>query len=285
MPKPKALGRGLSALLASDDESASPTAAETATNALPLTALKPGRYQPRARMDQAALQELAASIKANGLLQPIVVRPVDGGAYEILAGERRWRAAQIAGLSEAPVVVKQVEDAVALQVALIENIQREDLNPLEEAAGIKRLIDEFRMTHEAAAEAVGRSRSAVTNLLRLLNLAPLAREMLLDGRIEMGHARALLASSPARQDQLARQIAEQGLSVREAEKLTAQAPLAPKFKPAKAADRDIARLEEEISDQLGTRVQIRAGAKGKGRVEINYRSLEQLDAILVKLKR
>jgi ParB family transcriptional regulator, chromosome partitioning protein len=285
MAKPKALGRGLSALLAGDEAEAS--ARQESTNTLAVTALKPGKFQPRSRMDQAALQELSHSIKAQGLLQPILVRPLNGGGYEILAGERRWRAAQLAGLGEVPVVVKEVEDSIALQVALIENIQREDLNPLEEAGGIKRLIDEFKMTHEAAALAVGRSRSAVTNLLRLLNLAPRVREMLLEDEIEMGHARALLALAPPRQEQLARQIVEQDLSVREVEKLAGQAyaPVSVKAKSVKAVDRDVARLEEELSEKLGTRVQIRSGAKGKGRLEILYRSFEQLDVILGKLRR
>jgi ParB family transcriptional regulator, chromosome partitioning protein len=285
MAKPKALGRGLSALLSGDEPAA--FAAETPANTLAVATLRPGKFQPRSRMDQAALQQLADSIKAQGLLQPIVVRPVDGNAYEILAGERRWRAAQLAGLSDVPVIIKEVEDHVALQVALIENIQREDLNPLEEAGGIKRLIEEFNMTHEAAALAVGRSRSAVTNLLRLLNLGPRVREMLLEGEIEMGHARALLALAPPRQEQLARQIVAGSLSVREVEKLAGQAyaPAAAKIKPVKAVDRDVARLEEELSDKLATRVQIRAGTKGRGRLEINYRSLEQLEAILAKLRR
>jgi ParB family chromosome partitioning protein len=286
MAKPKALGRGLSALLAGDEEPAAP-AAEAAPNTLSVTALKPGKFQPRARMDQAALQQLSDSIRAQGLLQPIVVRPVEGNAYEILAGERRWRAAQLAGLSDVPVIIKEVEDHVALQVALIENIQREDLNPLEEAGGIKRLIEEFSMTHEAAAQAVGRSRSAVTNLLRLLNLSARVREMLLEGEIEMGHARALLALAPPRQEQLARQIVEQGLSVRDVERLAGQAYVAvkPPTKAAKPVDRDVARLEEELSDKLGTRVQIRAGAKGKGRLEIEYRNFDQLDVILGKLRK
>jgi ParB family chromosome partitioning protein len=261
-------------------------AAAIASNTLAVTALKPGKYQPRSRMDQAALQQLADSIKTQGLLQPIVVRPVAADSYEILAGERRWRAAQLAGLSDVPVIVKEVEDHVALQVALIENIQREDLNPLEEAAGIKRLIEEFSMTHEAAAQAVGRSRSAVTNLLRLLNLSARVREMLLEGEIEMGHARALLALAPPRQEQLARQIVEQQLSVRDVERLAGQAYVAikPAAKAAKPVDRDVARLEEELSDALGTRVQIRASGKGKGRLEVTYRSFEQLDAILAKLR-
>ncbi len=287
MAKPKALGRGLSALLAGDDEAAAPAAAAAASNTLAVTALKPGKYQPRSRMDQAALQQLADSIKTQGLLQPIVVRPVAADNYEILAGERRWRAAQLAGLSDVPVIVKEVEDHVALQVALIENIQREDLNPLEEAAGIKRLIEEFSMTHEAAAQAVGRSRSAVTNLLRLLNLSARVREMLLEGEIEMGHARALLALAPPRQEQLALQIVDEDLSVREVERRAGQAyvPVKPQGKAPKPVDRDVARLEEELSDKLGTRVQIRASGKGKGRLEVSYRSFEQLDAILAKLRK
>ena len=193
-----------------------------------MRSLRPGKYQPRTRMDQASLAELAESIRARGILQPVVVRPVDDGGYEILAGERRWRAAQLAGLERIPALVREVADDVALGIGLIENIQREDLNPIEESAGLKRLIDEFKLTHDEAAKAVGRSRSAVTNLLRLLELAKAVQDMLQDGRIDMGHARALLGVGKAKQVELAEQVAAKGLSVRETERLVQHAAAAPK---------------------------------------------------------
>jgi ParB family chromosome partitioning protein len=280
MVKTRGLGRGLDALLGAEDEASS---RRDELRELPIDLLQPGKYQPRTRMDQDALAELAASIKAQGVMQPILVRPVAGERHEIIAGERRWRAARIAGLSTVPVLVRDVPDRQALAVSLIENIQREDLNPLEEAAGIQRLVQEFGMTHAAAAEVLGRSRSGVTNLLRLLDLAPPVRELVAEGRLDMGHARALLALPVARQIELAREAAEHGLSVRDVERravTAAKSRVAARRRP----DQDIARLEEELSGRLGTTVQIRAGAKqGAGRLVISYGTLDQLDALLAKL--
>ncbi|OGA39497.1 MAG: chromosome partitioning protein ParB [Betaproteobacteria bacterium RIFCSPLOWO2_12_FULL_62_13] len=281
MVKMRGLGRGLDALLGGDDER---VAAEEQLRSLPIDSVQPGKYQPRTRMDQEALGELAESIRAQGIMQPILVRPLVDGRYEIIAGERRWRAARIAGLGTVPALVRDVPDRQALAVSLIENIQRENLNPLEEATGIQRLIQEFGMTHAEAAQALGRSRSGVTNLLRLLDLAPPVRELLAQGRLDMGHARALLTLPVARQVALAREAVAKQLSVRDVERRASaalkQAP------PARRAhvDRDIARLEEDLSDRLGTTVQIRVGAKqGSGRLIISYRSLDQLDALLARL--
>jgi ParB family chromosome partitioning protein len=238
-------------------------------------------------MDQEALNALAASIKAQGIMQPILVRPVGGGNHEIIAGERRWRAARIAGLSSVPVLVRDVPDQQALAVALIENIQREDLNALEEATGIERLINEFALTHQAVADAIGKSRAAVTNLLRLLELAPPVKTLLGEGRIEMGHARALLTLPAVRQVELANEAAAKGLSVREVEQrvaavLTARSGGA-RSKPV--ADRDVLRLQETLAEQLGTRVQIKAKRKGKGSLVIDYGSLDQLDGLISRLTR
>ncbi|MEK7361690.1 MAG: ParB/RepB/Spo0J family partition protein, partial [Pseudomonadota bacterium] len=210
----KGLGRGLDALLAKDEEAGASDTLKT----LKLEELQPGKYQPRTRMDQASLEELARSLKSQGVMQPILARTLAKGRYEIIAGERRWRAAKIAGLREVPVVIREVPDSAALTMALIENIQREDLNPLEQATGIHRLINEFKMTHQEAAEAVGRSRAATTNLLRLLNLPQSVQALLYDGKIDMGHARALLALEGRRQEDVAKRVAERGLSVRETEK-------------------------------------------------------------------
>lgn len=281
MVKMRGLGRGLDALLGAGDEQ--PIQSDALRN-LPIDALQPGKYQPRTRMDQEALGELAASIKAQGVMQPILVRPVAAERYEIIAGERRWRAARIAGLGTVPALVRDVPDRQALAVSLIENIQREDLNPLEEAAGIQRLVQEFDMTHATAAEALGRSRSGVTNLLRLLDLAPPVRELLAAGRLDMGHARALLALPVARQIELAREAAERQLSVRDVERRASDLTKAPRAPEGNKRDPDVARLEEEISNRLGTTVQIKAGAKrGAGRLIISYGSLDQLDALLGKL--
>ena len=281
--KHKGLGRGLEALLGGE---AAPRA--DAVTTLPVAAIQPGRYQPRTRMDEGSLAELAASIRAQGLIQPLLVRPLGGAAgerrYEIIAGERRWRAAQLAGLAEVPVLVREVPDEAALAMSLIENIQREDLNPIEQAAGLQRLLDEFELTHERVAEAVGRSRSAVTNLLRLLRLAKPVQQMLAEGVLEMGHARALLALEPAQQIEAANRIAARGLSVREAEALVARrARGAARPRPARA-DRDLRRLEEEVSDRIGTTVEIRPGRKGRGRIVVHYSSLEHLDELLAKLR-
>ena len=281
MNKPKGLGRGLDALLGGDE---TPRKEKDATATLRVDAIQPGKYQPRTRMDEQALQELAASIRAQGLMQPLLVRPIGAGRYELIAGERRWRAAQLAGLGEVPVLVREVPDNAALAMALIENIQREDLNPIEEAAGIQRLIEEFRMTHEQAADAVGRSRSATTNLLRLLKLAKPVQQMLMQGTLEMGHARALLALDGARQIEAANRIAARGLSVRESEALANRLTRGASARRKPKVDRDLERLEEETSGRLGTTVQIRPGRKGTGTIVIHYSGNDHLDQLLKKLR-
>jgi len=281
MVKPnKGLGRGLDALLSGNVKEQDDVLRE-----LQVGQLKPGKYQPRSRMDEASLNELAASIKAQGVIQPILARVLADGSHEIIAGERRWRAAQLAGLSLVPVLVRKVEDNAALAMALIENIQREDLNPLEEAVGIQRLIDEFQMTHQTAADAVGRSRSAASNLLRLLKLSQPVQAMLMEGELDMGHARALLGLEGAVQIAAANKIALGGLSVREAEKLV-QNELTPAFKRENKKtepSRDIIRLQEKIADRLGAKVAIQHGAKETGKLVIEYKSLEQLDGVLAIL--
>ena len=276
----KGLGRGLDALLAKDEEAGGET-----LKTLKLEELQPGRYQPRTRMDQASLEDLARSLKAQGVMQPILARTLGKGRYEIIAGERRWRAAKIAGLREVPVVVREVPDSAALAMALIENIQREDLNPLEEANGIHRLINEFKMTHQEAAEAVGRSRAATSNLLRLLNLPKSVQTLLYDNKIDMGHARALLALEGRRQEDVATKVAERGLSVRETEKLV-QDILNPKLKKSSRVKtpRDILRFEEELSEKFGTKVEIKPGKKGAGKLVISYASHEHLDDLLSKFR-
>ena len=281
MAKLKGLGRGLDALLSGNEERP-----DDAPTELPVALLKPGRFQPRTRMDPQSIAELADSIKAQGLIQPILVRPIENGKFEIIAGERRWRASQLAGLTKVPVVVRVVPDKSALAMALIENIQREDLNPLEEAAGIQRLLAEFDMTHDAAAQAVGRSRSAVSNMLRLLNLSKAVQDMMMQGKIEMGHARALLAVQGARQAELAHQIISRGLSVREAEQLVSQTDVSAR-KPARRQkkDRDLQALEEELSEMLGTGVTIKTIRGGRGKLTIAYGSLDQLESVLQKLRR
>ena len=284
MVKAKGLGRGLDALLGGDTPRA-PSGSDAVTT-LPVAALQPGKYQPRTRMDQEALNALAASIKAQGIMQPILVRPVGGSTYEIIAGERRWRAARIAGLSSVPVLIRDVPDQQALAVALIENIQREDLNALEEATGIERLINEFSLTHQAVADAIGKSRAAVTNLLRLLELAPPVKILLGEGRIDMGHARALLALPALRQVEFAKDAAENGLSVREVEQRVAAALTVRKGARARpAVDRDVARLQDSLAEKLGTRVQIKSRPKGKGSLVIDYSSLDDLDRLISRLSR
>ncbi len=279
MVKPnKGLGRGLDALLSGNTKTSDDTLRE-----LRVGQLKPGKYQPRSRMDESSLKELAASIKAQGVMQPILARMLPDGSHEIIAGERRWRAAQMAGLSEVPVLVRKVEDNAALAMALIENIQREDLNPLEEAQGIQRLINEFKMTHQTAADAVGRSRSAASNLLRLLKLAPPVQMLLMEGSIDMGHARALLALEGGAQVTVANKVVLDGLSVREAEKLV-QHKLEPGTtkRPAKKVshNRDIVRLQEKVADRLGAKVSIQHGKKGEGKLVIEYKTLDQLSGML-----
>ena len=279
MAKLKGLGRGLDALLGGDD---APVMTNSLRN-LGVAQLQAGKYQPRTHMDQGSLQALADSIKVQGLIQPILVREIADQRYEIIAGERRWRAAQLAGLSEVPVVIKVVADEAALAMALIENIQREDLNPLEEASGIQRLIEEFGLTHQTAAEAVGRSRSAVSNLLRLLNLAKPVQDLLMTDKLDMGHARALLPLTQAQQSEAARAIVQKQLSVRETEKLVAQMQ-APTPIASKKPDRDIQNLEEALSDSLGTRVNIQPRKGGAGKLTIEYLSHEQLEVVLNKLQ-
>ncbi|MBW7901874.1 MAG: ParB/RepB/Spo0J family partition protein [Rhodocyclaceae bacterium] len=277
--KLKGLGRGLDALLAGDE-----SAKKEVQRALPVTALQPGKYQPRTQMDQGSLEELAASIRAQGLMQPILVRPVAPDRYEIIAGERRWRAAQLAGLTEVPTLIREIPDDAALAMALIENIQRENLNPLEEALGLQRLVDEFSMTHQQAADAVGRSRPAASNLLRLLQLAPPVQDMLMAGDIDMGHARALLPLSSALQVALAQRIAQKGLSVREAERLVQREMAPPSEKLPPKPDRDLLRLQEELADALGATVAIKANRKGAGRLSIEFSDLDQLEGLLNRLR-
>ncbi len=310
--KKRGLGRGLDALLgpavrASQPESgtagvagppavvsvaAAPAAAEIrdvdgALRILPVDVIQRGRYQPRVDMHPESLQDLADSISEQGVVQPIVVRRIGDGRYEIIAGERRWRAAQQAGLHEIPAVIRNVDDRAAIAIALIENIQRENLNPLEEARALKRLIDEFEMTHEQAAQAVGRSRVAVSNLLRLLDLEDAVKSMVERGELEMGHARALLGLTGARQVEAARQVIARGLTVRATERLVQelQRPDVHRRSSAKASrDPDIQRLEAKLSDRLGASVLIRHGTGGKGRLEIRYNSLDELDGILEHIK-
>jgi ParB family chromosome partitioning protein len=283
MSKHKALGRGLDALLGGGTR-AGPDG-ELAD--LTVRSLRPGKYQPRTRMDQASLAELADSIRVRGVIQPVIVRPVDDGGYEILAGERRWRAAQLAGLERVPAIIREVADDAALGIGLIENIQREDLNPIDKATGLKRLIDEFSLTHDEAAKALGSSRSAVTNLLRLLELAKAVQEMLLDGRLDMGHARALLGLAKPRQVELAEQVAAKGMSVRETERLVQHALEAPKAKAhtqKPRLDADARRLQEDLSEILGTVVTFKPRKGGRGCIVIDYSSLEQLDGLVSRLK-
>ena len=285
MKKNKGLGRGLDALLGDEPAAASTTAPQT----LPLSQLRAGKYQPRTQMHAEALAELADSIRSQGVIQPILVRPLGDGQYEIIAGERRFRASQMAGLSDVPVVIRDVPDEAALAMALIENIQREDLNPLEEAQGVQRLIAEFAFTHERAAQAIGRSRSATSNLLRLLQLAAPVQELLMSGALDMGHARALLAVAPVDQIRLGQEISAGRYSVRQAEELVTRSLTAAKAGAAAAAggkatkpakDRDLARLEEQLSDSLATRVAIHPGRGGRGQVIIDYAGLDQLQGII-----
>ena len=281
--KLKGLGRGLDALLDKDGE-AGPVSERQAM--LRIDQLHGGRFQPRTKMDSGSLEELAASIRTQGLMQPILVRPVGDGRYEIIAGERRWRAAKIAGLAEVPALVRNVPDSSALAMALVENIQRENLNPLEEAGGEQRLIGEFKLTHQEAAEAIGRSRTATTNLLRLLNLQKGVQALVFDGKLEMGHARALLALDGRQQENAAKRVAEQALSVRQTERLV-NAILHPTAKTRRrhAFDRDIARLEEELSEEIGTKIEIKPGKKGAGKLVVSYSSHDHLDDLLSRFRR
>jgi ParB family chromosome partitioning protein len=291
--KKKGLGLGLEALLgptrSAEDEAQD---AKKGLRTMPIAQLRPGQYQPRRVMDEGSLYELAESIRTQGVMQPLLVRPVGESGYEIIAGERRFRASQLAGLDEVPVLVREVDDQQAAIMALVENMQREDLNPLEEAQGLQRLVQEFRFTHEQAAQAVGRSRSAATNLLRLLHLAPQVQQMLMAGDLDMGHARALLPLDGARQVLVAQEVAARKLSVREAERLAARALKPETTKSAKAAadagkNRDIARIEEALSDHLAAPVEIRVQRRTRrgeaGEVSIGFGSLEELNGLLQRL--
>jgi len=286
MNKKSRLGRGASALFSSegiDDLMGAPQApaAETLRD-LPIDVLQRGKYQPRTHMDQAALDELAASIRAQGVVQPIVVRPVGGGQYEIVAGERRW----LAGLEKIPAVIRDIPDETAIAVALIENIQRENLNPIEEAMALQRLADEFHLTHEETAASVGRSRSAVSNLLRLLSLNPNVRELLEDGTLDMGHGRALLALEGNTQSTAAREVVRRGLSVRETEEYVRRLAEGKK-KPAgkaKTVDPDVRALQDELTDRLGAKVQIRQRARGAGSLTIEFNNNDELDGILAHFR-
>ncbi len=295
--KKRGLGRGLDALLGLDTGSSSDTAGGDLSGGelrqLPVGQLQPGRYQPRTGMDPERLRELSDSIRAQGVIQPIVVRAVGRDRYEIIAGERRWRAAQLAELAEVPCVVRDVPDQATVAMALIENIQREDLNPLEEAAALKRLIDEFNLTHQQAAEAVGRSRAAVTNLLRLLDLPADIKQLVEAHRLEMGHARALLTLPAATARKLALEAADGGWSVRELEERARQAhgdaPPAKGSNGKKTAhaggrDPNVAQLEQELTEKLGARVAIASGRNGRGKLVIEYYSLDELDGILARIR-
>jgi len=295
--KKRGLGRGLDALLSGSNsaqqdeseaaESSAGISKENVLRQLPVDLLQPGKYQPRTDMHNESLQDLANSIRAQGLLQPIVVRELDGsGRYEIIAGERRWRAAQLAELHEVPAVVRDVPDEAAIAMALIENIQRENLNPVEEARALQRLIEEFEMTHQQAAEAIGRSRAAVTNLLRLLSLEQDVRKLLENGDLEMGHARAILTLEGELQSKVARDIAAKGLSVREAEQLVRKLRSeADKTQPkSKEVDPNIIRLQDDISEKLGAKVVFQHATNGKGKVIVHYNSLDELDGILAHIK-
>lgn len=285
MAKKRGLGRGLDALLSVGLTEKTGIRADNELKHIPVDLLQRGRFQPRIDMHEDTLIELAESIKAQGVVQPIAVRPVSGGCYEIIAGERRWRASQLAGLDEIPAVIKEVSDEAAMAMALIENIQREDLNPLEEANALKRLVDEFEMTHQEAGEAVGRSRAAVSNLLRLLDLSVAVRPYLQSGDLEMGHARALLSLSPELQLQAAQTIAKKGLSVRGAEALSRSLQRGKKkASQGKLLDPDVERLKNELSDKLAAKVAISYSATGKGKLQISFNSIDELEGILSHIK-
>ncbi len=282
MAKKAGLGRGLDVLLSSARTNMAKPAEGSALHRLPIENIRPSPYQPRKRIDPDALQELADSIKAQGLIQPIAVRAVADGQYELIAGERRWRACQLAGLHDIPAVVHDIADQVAAAMALIENIQRQDLNALEEAHALRRLIDEFGLTHQQTADAIGRSRASVSNLLRLLDLEETTKALVDNGQLEMGHARALLGLQGEQQAQIAAQAAQQQLSVRETEQLVKQAQATQKpltaSKPQPVAD--VIQLEQRLTDVLGAKVVIRYNRRGQGKLVIEYNSLDELDGIL-----
>lgn len=299
MSKRRGLGRGLDALLGDPVNELSTgeegvagenkQAPQNDLRDLPVDVIRPGKYQPRSDIREDSLQELADSIKAQGVVQPIVVRPIGNDEYEIIAGERRWRASQLAGMHEVPAVIREVPDEAAIAMALIENIQREDLNPLEEALALNRLIKEFELTHQEAADAVGRSRAAVSNLLRLLDLAPAAKKLLEERKLDMGHARALLSLPDDRQGEAAKQVSLMGLSVRETEQLVKKllAHSSPKTDELASVDEhpDVKRLRAELSDHLGAVVDIKQQASGKGKLVVSYTNLDELQGILERIQR
>ena len=293
----KKLGKGLSALLSSGSASSmsnllseravgrgSVLGEEERLRNIPIDLIQRGKYQPRVEMNEAALEDLAASIKAQGVMQPIVIRSIAAQKYEIIAGERRWRASQMAGLSSIPAVVKQVSDEAAIAMSLIENIQRENLNPIEEAMALKRLQDEFELTQQEVASAVGKSRATVTNLMRLIGLHIDVQKMLQVGKLEMGHARALLTLSETKQVEFAKLVANRGLSVRQTESLVRNVNTGSELDRKKSIDPNIKKLEEDLGEKLGAKVIIQHTEKGKGRLVINYNSLDELDGILVHLE-
>jgi ParB family transcriptional regulator, chromosome partitioning protein len=277
----RGLGRGLDALLG---DVVSPKEPVAPSHSLPIEFLQRGKFQPRKDMNPERLQELADSIKAQGIIQPIVVRGIGEDKYEIVAGERRWRAAQLAGLQQVPVVVKDIDDRATMAIALIENIQRQDLNPLEEAEALKRLLDEYDMTHQQLADAVGKNRVTVSNLLRLMDLQPEVKKLLVSGELEMGHARALLSLDATKQVAAAQKIAREGLTVRAAEKLVKDLQAEPKPQPPKTVDHDTQRLQNELTAKLGAKVVIEHKDNGKGKLVIAYSSLEELDGILEQIR-
>jgi ParB family transcriptional regulator, chromosome partitioning protein len=281
--KKRGLGRGLDALLG-DVPAAAKTDNHSAQQTLPIELLQRGKYQPRKDMNAEKLQDLANSIAMQGIVQPIVVRHISPEQYEIVAGERRWRAAQLAGLQDVPVIIKEMDDRTAMAIALIENIQREDLNVLEEAEALQRLLTEFEMTHQQVADAVGKSRATVTNLLRLLELAPDVKKMLVNKQLEMGHARALLPLSSEQQIEAAHKITNQGLSVRLTEKLVKDLQSPPKIENKNPKiDTDILLLQNDLSEKLGARVQVESNENGRGKLIIHYSTLDELEGILNKM--
>jgi ParB family chromosome partitioning protein len=277
----RGLGRGLDALLG--DISVAEEKKQH-LQSLPIESMQRGKYQPRKDLNPEKLQELADSIKAQGIIQPIVVRKISFEKYEIVAGERRWRASQLAGLTQIPVVIKEIDDRTAMAMALIENIQREDLNPLEEAEALKRLLDEFEMTHQLIAEAIGKSRTTVTNLLRLMDLHPDVKKLLLSNHLEMGHARALLSLEGSKQVSLANKVIKEGLTVRATERLVKESHADPKNQKIKLIDNDTVKLQDELTGKLGAKVTIDHKENGSGKLIITYTSLDELDGIIELLK-
>ena len=286
MVRKPGLGKGLDILLSSANKSKKmDTDGHSAMQTLPVDKIEKGQYQPRLSIKPEALQELADSIKAQGLIQPVVVRPIRGGRYELIAGERRWRACQIAGLHNIPAVIKDIPDQAAAAMSLIENIQREDLNPLEEAIAMERLIEEFGLTHQQTAEAVGRSRSSISNLLRLLVLEEKTKVLLDEGELEMGHARALLGLAGNQQAEMAVKVANRGMSVRDTERMVKRlVNQGDGKKEERAKDSEVIKLEQELSEKLGANIQIKYNSKGKGKLTIDYNSLDELDGILEHIK-